>query len=544
MITEPTTDRELLRQYAEERSESAFKSLVSRHLDLVYATALRGLNDTQAAQEVTQNVFIMLARKAIWLSGNTSLAVCLHKSTLLEIRRWWRGEMRRRRREQAAADLGTLMKDDNTLLRALEGELDEGLLSLRETDRALLILRYLEGRSHREIGSLLGTREDAARMRVGKALDRLTQYFRRRGYTVPAAATTAAALGASAKAAPASLTAAVAHAGLAAGDSGAATGFKLLLAKFMGLSKIQTAILCTMVAVAPAAWQWRVVRQSQTIFNATRARLVDTRNDQAQAAGDLRRLQTESTRLDNAISNAVQDQARYEAALAKLEVLKSRVRGLLTDAHSQWQDDLPYVRVPKAEVKSLDLLHQGGTFGPDGVLNHAAEEMLGITAAEKGPVENALSTYWTGVNQMTENNAFQSTVVTNASGRITDTVITPPLGEPLKTLAANTAAEISNVLGPDRERLLFGDWAQGGIQIFSPGNLWLIGDESQEFTIWIDPNARPGEANSGSSHSCHNAGGESSDGFGCIPPGVFQKFFAPWLAERGYSPALSQLPGN
>lgn len=542
-MSEPTTDRELLRQYAEEGSESAFKTLVSRHLDLVYATALRGLNDTQAAEEVTQNVFIMVARKKLWLIGDNSLAACLHKSALLEVRRWWRGELRRRRREQTAAELGTLMKDEDTLLRDLQGELDEGLLSLRESDRAALILRYIEGRSHREIGALMGTREDAARMRVGKALDRLTQFFRRRGYVVPASATTAAALGASAKAAPAGLTAAVAHAGLVAGGSSAATGFKLLLAKFMGLTKVQTAVLCTLVAVAPAVWQWHVARRSQAVSTAAQARLVTTRDDQANAADDLRRLQAESAGLDNAVSNAVQDHARYEAAAAKLEELKSRVRGLLTDVQSHWPDDLPYVRVPKAEVKALDLLHKGGTFGPDGALNPAAQEMLGISAAEKGSVENALAAYWNGVNEMTVNNASQSTIVTNASGRITDTVVTQPLGEPLKTLAADTAAQISNILGPDREQLLFGDWAQGGIQIFSPGNLWLIGDESQEFTIWIEPNAPSGQANSGSSRTCQNGGGESSDGFGCVPAGVFQKLFAPWVAEHGFSSTRSQLSG-
>ena len=62
------TDRELLRKYAEQGSESAFRSLVGRHVDLVYAISLRGLNDAQAAEEVTQNMFIMLARKCLWLT--------------------------------------------------------------------------------------------------------------------------------------------------------------------------------------------------------------------------------------------------------------------------------------------------------------------------------------------------------------------------------------------------------------------------------------------------------------------------------------------
>src|SRR5262245_2882749 len=146
-MAEVKTDRELLREYAERGSESAFQALVERHLDLVYATSLRGVNDTGAAQEVAQNVFVTLARKAPWLQGELSVAGWLHKTALLEVRGWWRGELRRRRREQTAAELGTTMKDEDSLLKALTGELDEGLLKLRERDRQALLLRYFEGRS-------------------------------------------------------------------------------------------------------------------------------------------------------------------------------------------------------------------------------------------------------------------------------------------------------------------------------------------------------------------------------------------------------------
>src|SRR5689334_9561922 len=103
-MTEQRTDRELLRDYTERASENAFQILVERHRDLVFATALRGLKDEGTAQEIGQNVFIALAHKAAWLRGEASLAGWLHQTTLLETRRWWRGEMRRRRREQTAIE--------------------------------------------------------------------------------------------------------------------------------------------------------------------------------------------------------------------------------------------------------------------------------------------------------------------------------------------------------------------------------------------------------------------------------------------------------
>jgi len=63
------TDQELLREFVESGSEGAFQCLVDRHINLVFATALRRLRDAGTAQEITQNVFVALARKAAWLRG-------------------------------------------------------------------------------------------------------------------------------------------------------------------------------------------------------------------------------------------------------------------------------------------------------------------------------------------------------------------------------------------------------------------------------------------------------------------------------------------
>ena len=57
-------DIALLRQYAENNSESASTTLVERHVNLVYSVALRNIGDPQAAKEIAQAVFIILARKA------------------------------------------------------------------------------------------------------------------------------------------------------------------------------------------------------------------------------------------------------------------------------------------------------------------------------------------------------------------------------------------------------------------------------------------------------------------------------------------------
>jgi DNA-directed RNA polymerase specialized sigma24 family protein len=72
-MAQPTSHRDLLRDFAERKPEQAFQALVERHIDVVFATALCRVNDAAAAQEVAQNVLIALARKAVWLRSQVSL---------------------------------------------------------------------------------------------------------------------------------------------------------------------------------------------------------------------------------------------------------------------------------------------------------------------------------------------------------------------------------------------------------------------------------------------------------------------------------------
>ena len=209
-------DFELLRRFARGGDQAAFEALVRRHLDLVYATAWRKLEDSGAAEEVTQNVFAALARKAWQFAPDSSLPAWLHRCALLEAKDWLRGELRRRRREKAAVELGTTMKtpDDQPAVRALIPLLDEALLSLREPDRAALLLRYYENRSLRDVGAALGVGEDAAQKRVAAAVERLTRFFQLRGYKTATVAGMAATLQHTAVSAPDFVAASVVRAGL------------------------------------------------------------------------------------------------------------------------------------------------------------------------------------------------------------------------------------------------------------------------------------------------------------------------------------------
>src|SRR5215471_9314569 len=101
-------DHELLVRYAHDGSEIAFGELVRRYINLVYSTARRLTNNPHHAQDITQAVFIILARKAGSLRQGTIVSGWLYHTTRLTARNFVRGEIRRERREHEAYMQSTL----------------------------------------------------------------------------------------------------------------------------------------------------------------------------------------------------------------------------------------------------------------------------------------------------------------------------------------------------------------------------------------------------------------------------------------------------
>jgi RNA polymerase sigma factor (sigma-70 family) len=203
-------DMELLREYATRHSEEAFATLVRRHIDLVYTAALRHTRNHHQAQEVTQAVFVVLARKAGSLNSRTVLAGWLFQTARLTAANDVRGEIRRVRREQEACMQSDPNYHTEESWRDVAPILNEIIGDLREKDRDAIVLRFLQGKDYREVAAVLGATEEAAQMRVSRALEKMRKMFARRGVVLTAAALGSAIAAQGTQAAPAGLAATVA----------------------------------------------------------------------------------------------------------------------------------------------------------------------------------------------------------------------------------------------------------------------------------------------------------------------------------------------
>ena len=278
-------DATLLADYARRRDEAAFAELVHRHVNFVYAAALRQVNgDAHLAQDVTQAVFTDLARKARTLAGHRVLAGWLFTSARYAAAKLVRTEQRRRTRERAAqlmdAEPDSAAAADWERLRPV---LDAALADLNDGDRAAILLRYLQGLDYAAVGERLALTDNAARMRTERALERLRERFARRGITSTTAALAVALAGESALAAPAGLAATVTGTALAAAPAGGAL-------IFMGLTKLQLGAASAVVLAGAGVGflQEQTNRQLRAGLAAedaaTRAQIVQQRAENARLA--------------------------------------------------------------------------------------------------------------------------------------------------------------------------------------------------------------------------------------------------------------------
>jgi RNA polymerase sigma factor (sigma-70 family) len=264
-------DMTLLREYSRRNSEDAFAALVSRYVNLVYSVALRDVHDPHLAQEITQVVFIILARKAeslspkIVLSGWLCRAARYASANALTIQR------RRQRREQEAHMQSILNEPEADAWAQIAPLLGGAMEQLGQKDHDVIVLRFFEGKSFHEIGTAVGASENAAKKRVAYALEKLRAFFLKHGITSTTSAIAVALSTNSVQAAPAALAQTATALAIAKGATTSTSTLTLTKGalRIMAWTKAKTAILVGIGILLAAGTTTLVVIKAHNATNET-----------------------------------------------------------------------------------------------------------------------------------------------------------------------------------------------------------------------------------------------------------------------------------
>ena len=333
-MTSMTDDLELLRAYVVNGSETAFRTIVERHLALVYSSALRQVRDPHLADEVTQAVFVILARKAASLDSRAILPSWLFRTTRFASASALRSVRRRQRYEQEAAQMQpTILPTPDASWDEIAPLLDEAIAKLGKADRHAVLLRFFERKEHKEIGRTLGTSENAAKKRVARALDKMRSFFARRGIALSVATLGGTVMAHSVQAIPPALSQSVAAA-VAANAPLTTTTLALVTEtmKTMFLAKLQTAAYAMVVLLAAGTATFTILNAAEP---QTRDSKASTTSDRSTPLGALRDFadaleQSDSVRVRSAIHAQQPEATNLVAALGEAVAAERRFKDAVT----------------------------------------------------------------------------------------------------------------------------------------------------------------------------------------------------------------------
>ena len=355
------TDAQLLRAYAESRSEAAFGELVRRHVDFVYSAARRMVCDPHLAEDVTQSVFVALAKSAGQLLDRPVLSGWLHRTAQNIAAQTVRTIERRRAREKEAAAMNELIAPESDVSwEHIAPHLDAALGELSEPDRDALLLRYFHRKSAHEMAESLGISDEAAQKRVNRAVERLRELFAKRGVTVGAGGLVMVISANAVQAAPAGLAVTISTAAALAGTT-LATAATTTATKAIAMTTLQKTLITTTIVAAVGTG----------IYEARQASILQTKvqtfqQQQAPLAEQIHQLQRERDEAKNRLATLADAIANSKGNSTELLKLRAEVARLRADAR-EWaqlkaadtqKENDPMESAAKALQGKLKLLKQ------------------------------------------------------------------------------------------------------------------------------------------------------------------------------------------
>jgi broad specificity phosphatase PhoE len=275
--------------------------------------------------------------------------------------------VRRRAREQEAAAMNELLSaEPDPGWEHIAPHLDAALGELSEGDREALLLRYFQRKSAGEMAQTLGISDEAAQKRVSRAVERLREFFAKRGVAVGASGLVAGISANAVQAAPAGLAVMISTSATLGGTTLAATA---IATKAIAMTVLQKAVITAAIAGAVGTGIYEA-RQASTM----RSQVQALEQQQGPLNDQLTALRTENERLSNAVAQTKDSKTLPQTQLSELLKLRNQATAAQRDSREL------------ARLKST-LAQQTGQI-PEYLTNAMAS---GLATADKWKQKNALA---------------------------------------------------------------------------------------------------------------------------------------------------------
>jgi len=320
------SDAQLLRGYAQHGDEAAFREIVTRHTDLVYSVAVRCVNSPDLACDIAQSVFTDLSSKARplaeKLAEDASLVGWLYRSTRFAALNQLRSDHRRLSHERQAME--QLLSDSETApgWDRIRPVLDEAMDNLSDEDRDALLLRYFKNHAFRDVGLALGLSDDAAQKRVSRAVERLREFFNKRGITVGASGLVVVISANAVQAAPVGLAVAISTAAAITGTTIATTATATAI-KTIAMTTLQKTIIGATLAAAVGTGVYEA-RQTATFH----AQVQTLQQQQAPLTEQIQQLRQERDDATSRVAQLTSEVERLNQGASEVIKLRGEVARL------------------------------------------------------------------------------------------------------------------------------------------------------------------------------------------------------------------------
>ncbi|HEX5223178.1 MAG TPA: sigma-70 family RNA polymerase sigma factor [Verrucomicrobiae bacterium] len=350
------TDQELLRNYIERKSDSAFAALVERYIDLVHSAALRMSGDPHSAKDITQCVFVALFQSARQLTDRSTLAGWLHNTARNLAAKEIRSQIRRRTREQEVAAMKELLTTDTAAnWEEIAPHLDAAVGEVNEPERDAVLLRYFKNYDLRTVGTALGISDDAAQKRVSRAVDRLREFLTKRGVTAGTGGLIAAISANAVQAAPTGL--AVSMSAAAVASTSLFTTSTVTTTKIIAMTTLQKSVVAVTIATLAGlgiyenrtAARWR--QQAETL-----------QQEQAALTKKIQHLESAQAEQTVQLSSLNQNQIKPAANSNELLRLRGEV-GRLRRENEESKSPITHAAVTARYKNAQELARNGDAAG-------------------------------------------------------------------------------------------------------------------------------------------------------------------------------------